>query len=479
MGGLAWTAGAKAATQILTWGSMLATVRILSPADYGLGAMAGIVNNLANVLAEFGLGSAVLHMPHLDRKALGQLHAVSCIICTLVFAVAACASPLVSAFFHNGNPLFFMVANTGIFITGFQAVPVGLLQRDMDYRRLSVMEASMVAVQGVVTLVTALMGWGPWALVAGAGAGKLTAATLVCVWKPTPFAWPRWKDIETPFRMGRQLAVGRLAWSLYTQADGIVIGRVLGNAVLGVYGKAMELAAAPADKVSTLLMRTAAPLFANVMDDKPLVRRYYLILLEALTMVVLPLMAGLAMVSKEAVSVVLGARWAGSAEPLAWLGLFMAVRTVSVLSEQVLVSQRRTNLTMRMSILNLCVMPAAFFVAARWLGSWAVAAAWLFLAPLTIFPLLRILAKSIELRPRDFARALAPAVTGSALLCLGVGAVRMWLEPAGWAAAPRLALDVAAGGLVYLTVLFGLFGDRVRRYITFLRDPRQRNATPA
>jgi O-antigen/teichoic acid export membrane protein len=52
-----------------------------------------------------------------------------------------------------------------------------------------------------------------------------------------------------------------------------VIGRTMGEAVLGTYRMAMNLASAPAEKISSLIMRTATPLFANVMDDLPQVRR--------------------------------------------------------------------------------------------------------------------------------------------------------------------------------------------------------------
>ena len=75
-GGLAWTAGAKWATQILTWASLLAVARLLSPSDYGVGQMAGTLTVVSNVMAEFGIGTAVLHMPELSRKTLAQLHIV-------------------------------------------------------------------------------------------------------------------------------------------------------------------------------------------------------------------------------------------------------------------------------------------------------------------------------------------------------------------------------------------------------------------
>jgi len=447
---------------------MFLLARLLSPADFGLSGMAGIFYGLSNVLAEFGLGTAVLHMPELDRKALGQLHAFSVMLCAGLFLITILASPWVAGFFHSDHVAFFMVGNVGLFVTGFQAVPLGLLQRDMDYRRLALSEAAMVLVQSGVMLVAALLGWGYWSLLVGAAAGKAMAAVLVCIWKPVPFAWPRLKDIRAPIDMGRHLAVGRLAAAVYSQADGIIVGRIMGDATLGIYQMAMNLASAPAEKVSSLLMRTAAPLFANVMDDKPMVRRYYLIMVEAMSLLILPLMLGLAIVAPLAVRVILGPKWAAAAEPLRWLTLYVILRTMGVLTDQVLVSQKRTNLTMRASLVNFCLMPAAFFAAARWLGPGAVAAAWVMLAPVTMIPMLIVLLRRIELPLRSLGSTLVPSVCGSSVMCLAVYAVRRALEPAQLSAQSGLLLEMTCGAAVYLGVEFIFFRSRFTRYSDFI-----------
>ena len=70
-------------------------------------------------------------------------------------------------FFHTPVLTLVIIVNSfAFFVTGFQAVPLGLLQRDLDYRRLSVAEATQSVVQAVVGSITrALLGWGYWALV--------------------------------------------------------------------------------------------------------------------------------------------------------------------------------------------------------------------------------------------------------------------------------------------------------------------------
>jgi len=472
-GGLAWTAGAKWATQILTWTSLLAVARLLSPSDYGVGEMAGALTNVSNVMAEFGVGTAVLHMPELSRKTLAQLNTFSCLLCAGICVLATLAAPLMASFFHSDHVLIFVVNNALLLLTGFQAVPLGLLARDMDYRRLSLLEAAGVVVQSVVTIYTAWLGWGYWALFAGNASSKLTGTVLVCSWKYAGFAWPRWQDIRAPAQLGYQTAIGRTTWALYSQADVLVVGRMFGESILGTYRIAMNLAGAPAEKVSTLLMRAATPLFANVKDDHALLRRYYLILAEILTLVVMPLMVGLTIVTPQAVPVVFGDKWIAAVGPVRWLALFMIVRTMGVLTEQVLISQRMTRFTMRMSIFNFVVMPIAFVVGARWGGIGGVAAAWLALSPFTIVPLVIVLLGTIQLPYRRYIAALIPALAASCAMCIAVLALRQWLLPPSWSIRTSLAMQVAAGGAVYGAVLVGFFRERVLRYVRFLRDVRR------
>jgi len=475
-GGLAWTAGAKWATQILTWASVVMVARLLSPGDYGVGEIAGMFLGITNVLAEFGIGTAVLHMPELDRRTLGQLHLFSVLLCTGIFALSLAAAPGLAWFFRSDHVVFFMVNNTTFLITGIQAVPMGLLQRDMDYRRLALLEAFSVLITAVVTVITAWYGWGFWALLAGPVSGKISAAALVCYWKQVPFRWPHWQDIRKPVEMGRHVAVSRIASSAYSYADGIVIGRTLGGVVLGTYRMAMNLASAPAEKISSLIMRTASPLFANVKDDLPLVRRYYLIIAELLSLAVMPLMLGLTIVAPQAVLLILGPKWVAATRPLQWLGLFMIVRVLGVLAEQVLVSQMLTRFTMRMSILSFAVMPVAFYVAARWKGPDGVAAAWITFSPVTILPLLIILLRSIKLTFREYAAALTPAVAASAAMCLALFAINGRL-PASLPVQARLAIQVSVGGAVYGGFILCFFRARVLRYVNFLGSLRKAKET--
>jgi len=173
--GLAWTAGAKWMTQLITWASVLAAARLLSPSDFGLVEMAAYFTAVTNLLAEFGISAAVLQMPELDRRVVAQLNTVSVVLCTVAFCCSVAGASLVAAFFRSEQlRLLVVITSVNLFITGFQAIPGGMLQRNMDYRRLSLAEAALALVQAVVTVGCALLGFGYWSLVAGMLAGKAT-----------------------------------------------------------------------------------------------------------------------------------------------------------------------------------------------------------------------------------------------------------------------------------------------------------------
>jgi len=472
-GGLAWSAGSKAVTQLLSWASVLIAARLLSPNDFGLAGMAGAFLVVTNVLAEFGIGSAVLQMQELDRDVLSQIHTFACILCTVIFLAAEAASPMIASFFKSDRLLpVLLVNNLAFFLTGFQQVPLALMQREMDYRRISLAEAASASVQAVATIVGAFAGLGYWALIAGMVLGKFTGTALNYYWQPAHFRMPRWHKIAVPIKMGGQIAVSRLAWSGYTQSDGIIVGRVLGASALGTYQMALTLASAPAEKISTLIMRAAGPLFAKIQKEEELVRRYFLIILEAMALTVLPMMLGLALVAPDAIAVVLGSKWSAASAPLFWLALFVIVRTASVLCDQVLVSLRQTRFTMNMSLLNLAVMPTAFLVASHW-GLNAVAASWLVLSRITILPMIVKLARSAQCSFQEIIAALMPALAGSAALLVAVAIVREWQSGSPYAG---LAAEILAGAACYCLVVFGPFRTKVLRYLRFVQSLRQGDA---
>src|SRR5262245_17516964 len=100
--GVAWTGAASWIAQVLSWLSTLVVVRLLSPDDYGLVALATVYLGLATMLSEFGIGTAVVTLRDLTRRQLAELNTVALLFSIVAMVISILISPLVSSFF--GSP---------------------------------------------------------------------------------------------------------------------------------------------------------------------------------------------------------------------------------------------------------------------------------------------------------------------------------------------------------------------------------------
>jgi teichuronic acid exporter len=349
------------------------------------------------------------------------------------------------------------------------------LQRDMDFRRLSVAESVQAVLSACVSVLCALAGMSYWALLIGPVVGRAANIALVIFWRPTPFAWPHLKQITAPLRFGMEIAVQRVATSVNGISDVVVIGRMMGQAPLGAYRMASNLASTPSEKIGTLIMRVTGPLFSRVQGDKGLMLRYFLIFTEMLAMTAFPLLFGLAVVAPDAVALLLNPKWASASAPLRWLAIFMAIRTLSYLGNQMLTTLRFTRFGMWMSFLNFALMPVAFYIASRW-GLGAVAASWLIASPITVLPILVKVSRGLGCGIPQYLNALLPAVVGCAGMLAAIFGLRRGMTPHGWLG---LTAEVALGGVAYGAVLWLLYRQRVMRFVRFFLDLRRSPAAAA
>src|SRR6266478_5375947 len=82
-----WIAWSRGVLQVLALATTLLVARILVPADYGVMALAGFWIGMAGMLAEMGLGSAIIQFHDLDKREID-----TCFWITMTLAIGCCAA---------------------------------------------------------------------------------------------------------------------------------------------------------------------------------------------------------------------------------------------------------------------------------------------------------------------------------------------------------------------------------------------------
>ena len=470
--GVVWTAAAKFGTQIITWGCLLLLARLLSPADFGIVSMSTIFLGFVNIVAEFGIGSAILVMRELTENQIRQIHALSVILGFAMTGMTVLAAKPMAAFFRKPELLTVVpVMGLGFAISGFRVVPQSLLARDIRFKTISSIEAGTAVIQSLMSLLLAWLGMSYWALIIGSLTGGLFSSLRFNFVSPCRFERPIFQQVREQLTYSQRILVARAAWYGYSNSDFAVAGRILGGSALGVYTMAWNLANAPVDRIVTLILRITPSVFSAVQHDNAALKRYLRVVTEGMAIVLFPVGFGIALVADVAVPTLFDKRWAGAAMPVRMLALCAVIRCLVSVSSQVQETVRDVRYTMWQSLVCLAVLPASFWYGSRW-GATGIATAWLICYPiLCLPPLLRTLHK-IHMAKREYLRSLSPAGIASIVMVAAVLFLRHSVH--GLRPMIQLILDSAWGAAVYVGVLLLFFRSRVDAFLGLVKRKRSR-----
>ncbi|MFN2399283.1 MAG: lipopolysaccharide biosynthesis protein, partial [Gemmatimonadaceae bacterium] len=417
---MAWTGGVKWVGQLLSWGSTIVVARILTPEDYGLVGLATLYMALVTMLSEFGIGTTVVTLRDLTREQISQINALAIAFGLSGFLLSCVMAVPLARFFASPELALVVIAMSLTFvITSFRTVPQALLQRDLRFKRLALLDGMQTMLLAVSMVAFALLGLRYWTLVLGALLSAAISTAFIVASRPHSFARPRSATLGHAITFSRQIIFSRLSWYVYSNADFFVAGKVLGKAALGAYTFAWTVAGAPAEKVTGMVIRVTPSIFAAVQSDLAALRRYFLKLTEGLALLTFPAAFGLALVADKLVLLALGEKWSAMIIPLQLLAFYTSVRSVSPLLHQILAVTGGNRFAMWSNIAAAVVLPPAFYVGSRW-GTPGIAATWLVAHPLVLLPVYRRVFSRIELAPGAYLRALWPAVSASALMAAAV-----------------------------------------------------------
>jgi PST family polysaccharide transporter len=471
--GLAWTGLVKGVAQLLSWASTLVVARLLAPTDYGIMGMATVYLGLVQLVSEFGLGAAVIQRTDLDESQIARLGGLSVLFGCGLFCLSVALAPLIAGFFAEpAVRRVIMVLATTFVIAGLHVLPYSLLSRDLAFRRLALIDGIEALAQTLITLGLAIAGARYWALVAGGIFAKALSTTLLLQARPHRIAWPRQLEaLRSALKFGWHIVASRITWYWYSNADFVVVGRVLGTGALGAYTFGWTIASIPVDKIMAVLGRVTFPVLSAVQGDRASVARYLLLITEGVTLIVLPASLGLALVAHDFVAVALGTKWLSSVVPLQILSIYVTYRCLITIYGQALVALGETSQAVRANVVQAFIMPAAFLLAASRWGIDGVAVAWLLVQPVVTVPMvLHYTLKRVDLSARDLMRAMWPAVSGGSAMATVVLGIQWALKTAP--DPMRLGFTIAAGVLTFAGVLLLFHRDRVTNFIGGVRGLR-------
>lgn len=471
---LRWQTAAKIGSQAISWGITIVVMRVLDPRDYGLMAMVTLVVGLAALLAELGLGAAIVQAREVDVEQQRVVFGLALVVNGGLFVVLAVAAPWVAATFDEQRLVLLMLVAAAQFpISAIGVVPDAMARRSLDFKSLSQIELATQLATGLSTLATALSGWGVWSLLVGQLVGNLLRCGML---------WRRFGLVSPSFafagraallRFGGALTANRVMWYAYSQADTFIAGKLLGAQLLGIYSVAAHLASMPMQKMMAISNQVAFSAFSRLQHEPERLAASVSRTIRLSATLSVGLLWGLAALAPWLVPLLLGSKWADAVLPLQLIAGVVPLRVVAATLATACIAKGQVARDLRNNVVGLVVMAPAFGLGATQAGVMGLAMAWSLAYPLLFLWIVSQVASPVGLSVGGVLRELARPVLAGVLMVAAVALAGHALQ-----AVPALPLGAlfvictATAAAAFFGAVAWLDRETLREARDLLRGPR-------
>lgn len=453
--GLKWTALSKFLTQLFTWISTIYIIRILSPDDYGLLSLASILLNFLTLLYEMGLGSALIQAKNITKKEIKNTFGFILILNIILFIITFLLAKPISTFFNTPEVIPLIQALSFRFIlVAFSVIPSSLLLREMRFKSKSLLDMISNIIGSAVTLCLAIAGYGVWSLIFGSYAISITGLILLYIYKPY-FCIPsfNFKQIKTIMYFGGIVTLERMLWYFYTQADNIIIGKILGKESLGLYSVAMDLSSLPMQKLNSIINQVAFPAFSQLQEDNTALSKAIGSSIHYISFLAFPIFFGLFITTPEFIPVILGDKWQTIKTPIMILSLIMPLRMISNIFPTFLRGIGKPLTSLINLVIYCTVLPFAFYIGGTTAGLNGICFAWLITYPILFSIEILLTFKSSKIPISIFFKETYQPAFASLLMMLLVFYIKNWCSIFIDNTELLFSIEVITGLFVYLITI--------------------------
>lgn len=453
--GVKWSGVSMGVTTALQFITLAVLARLLSPSDFGLMGMIMVVIGFAQAFADMGLSNAIIQRQDVEEDNLSSFFWINVFSGIIILICILLCRPIIALYFKQPVLSDYLIFAAFIFlITPVGQIFTTILKKELKFETLSKIKIAGSVVYSISTIGLALAKFEVLSLIFGQLIRSLFTVIILFfifrkIWLPRlHFSITEIKSYLSfgTFQMGEK-AVNYFSANI----DYIIIGRFLGPAALGFYTLAYNLMIFPLTKINPIITNVAFPVFSIIQNDNDRLKRGYCKVINYISMLSFPMLAGMLVVAPEFIRLIYGAKWEPS---IAVLQIFCFVGIFKSLGNpigSILLAKGRADIGFYWNVFVVIVVSVAAIVGVNW-GIVGVAVAMLILQVPCFFIIQSTVNKLINLKFSEYFKAIQIPVVCSVVMLAGIVALRMIMS--NISILPLFVVSVVAGMIIYISFYY-------------------------
>jgi O-antigen/teichoic acid export membrane protein len=452
--GLRWSLLGTLATKVGSFGMGLVLARLLTPADFGVYAIALAATGFVIHINDLGVIAATVQWRGSLEEMTPTATTLAVLSSTVVYGIFWFTAPWFAdlAGSPDATPVVRLLTAV-ILIDGVTAVRVGTLMREFQQDKLTHANIAGFVVNAALAIGLALRGAGPYSFAVGQLASAAVTGVVVLHSAKVPVRIGLdWAIAKRVMRFGVPLAASLGVEAILLNADYVIVGQIMGATALGFYLLAFNISSWVQGIVGTAVRYVSLAGFSRLaeQDEEALskgVQRAVPLLVAGVT----PIAALMAVLAPALVVFLYGGQWAPAAPVLRFLVVLTVVRLLTSFAIDILAGAGATWATFWLNLGWVVAVVPALIAGTRLDGIRGAAIAHALVAVLVAMPLAMWALHRSRVKLAPIGPALArPLLAGGLAMatCLAVSKIAAMSPPTELATAGTAAL------LVYTAVVF-------------------------
>ena len=326
-----WVTIANTFVRILEFARSIILAHLLTPEIFGIWGIVNFVRQGIEVFTQTGFGAELIHRQKRLKEAADVAWTLNVIRGFVLTLLCFFAAPYVAAFYDRPIlSILLKIVGFSFLIKGFSNINVLLFQKELDFKKVVILQQSTALIGLVVTLSLAFAWKNVWALVWGTLAYFVADLVLSYVIQgKVPRIYFEKRLLKEIFRYGAFVGGAGIVVFLSTQADNAIVGKILGMKALGIYALAYTVANLPATEITQIVSKIMFPAYSTLQNDTERLKSLYLKALKLISLLAIPAAVGLWVLAPEIIRVIYGQKWLQAVIPLRVLCIYGAVRSIA------------------------------------------------------------------------------------------------------------------------------------------------------
>ncbi|MFL2077071.1 lipopolysaccharide biosynthesis protein [Marinilactibacillus psychrotolerans] len=351
--GLLYTAIGKYSNVVVQLSVQVVLSNLLLPAEFGIVATVNVFLVFFQLLADIGIGPAIIQNKDLTRSEINSIFGFSMYIAIVLGIIFVFLGYPISWFYDNS--VFISISRIlgiCVFFYGALVVPQSLLLRMKNFKLVNFTTVGSALISGIISISLAFAGFSYYSIIIGNTVRAMVMFIIFYNQTGTKFKFKiDFEPLKKIFAFSRNQFLFNFINYFSRNLDNLLIGGTISQAALGYYDKAYTVSLYPNQVLTGLITSVIHPIMSDYVDQKEKIKFVYLRLSSILAMIGMPLSVFLVFNARDII-LVFGEQWLPSVPTLQILACTVWIQMILSSTGGIFQSGNRTDLLLLSGVLS-------------------------------------------------------------------------------------------------------------------------------